>query len=320
MTPRFSRTLSATAATALSLLALTACSPAGGASEEGSASQTPPAAEQTSVAASPKAVAAQSEIESSLKDIEKKYDARVGVRAMDTDDGAAFEHRSDERFGFASSIKSLAVAELLDTATSEQLDERVTWTKEDVEKAGHTPVTTEYLDEGLPLRDLAEAAIRDSDNAATNIVFDHIGGPKGLDSALEDLGDTTTDISDEEPEINVVEEGDPRNTTTPEAFTNNLSALLDSENLSEKNRETLLHWMTGNASGKDLIPAGAPKGWKVADKSGHADALRSDVAFVFPPKRDPIVIAILTENNDPNVESDAALIEDTSRAVLNGFK
>ncbi|MGO2036360.1 MAG: hypothetical protein ACTH2U_07755 [Brevibacterium sp.] len=43
------------------------------------------------------------------------------------------------------------------------------------------------------------------------------------------------------------------------------------------------------------------------------------MAFVFPPQRDPIVIAILTENNDLAVESDAALIEETARAVLDGF-
>lgn len=319
MTPRMSRSLSA-AALSLSLVALAACSSAGNEPEADSPSphSTPPAA--TSAKTSPTRAADQAAIESELKVIEDTHDARVGVHALDTGNGVTVQHRENERFGFASSIKSLVVAELLATTTPEQLDEHVTWTKDDVEKAGHTPVTSEHLEEGLPLRDLAEAAIRDSDNAATNIVFDHIGGPEGLDSALEDRGDTTTEVADYEPEINVVEEGDPRNTTTPAAFTGNLASLLESENLSDENRETLIDWMSGNASGKDLIPAGAPKGWKVADKSGHADALRSDVAFVFPPQRDPIVIAILTENNDPNVESNAALIEDTARAVLDGYE
>ncbi|MGO2862932.1 MAG: class A beta-lactamase [Brevibacterium sp.] len=318
MTPRISRSISA-AALSLSLVTLAACSPTGNDPDADSPSHPSTAPATTSAQASPTRAADQAAIESELTDIEDAHDARVGVHALDTGDGATVQHRENERFGFASSIKSLAVAELLANSTPEQLDEHVTWTKDDVEKAGHTPVTSEHLEEGLPLRDLAEAAVRDSDNAATNIVFDHLGGPKGFDAALEDRGDTTTEVADYEPEINVVKEGDPRNTTTPAAFTGNLAALLEPENLSDENRETLIDWMSGNASGKDLIPAGAPEGWKIADKSGHADALRSDVAFVFPPQRDPIVIAILTENNDPADESDAALIEETARAVLDGF-
>lgn len=51
------------------------------------------------------AASAQEDITSELTAIEDKYDARVGVHAMDTGDGSFVEHRSDERFGFASTIK-----------------------------------------------------------------------------------------------------------------------------------------------------------------------------------------------------------------------
>lgn len=83
---------------------------------------------------------------------------------MDTSSVSAIAHRSDERFGFASTIKPLALAQLLDTTTPEQLDEHVTWTKEDVEKAGYTPVTKKQLGDGLPLDEVAESAVRVSDN------------------------------------------------------------------------------------------------------------------------------------------------------------
>lgn len=317
MTPRIYRILSATA---LSLITLSACSPAEGKADAESASQSTAPSGQSSTTASSRADAAQSEVESTLADIEDKYEARVGVHAMDTSDGSTLEHRSDERFGFASTIKSLAVAQLLSRTSPEQLDEQVTWTKEDVESAGYAPVTKKHLGDGLPLGDVAESALRVSDNAAANIVFDNIDGPKGLDSALEDLGDSTTEVVDREPDLNTIDPGSTDNTTTPVAFSNNLVALLDSEHLSQEDRSILLDWMSGNATGDPLIRAGAPKGWKVADKSGHADALRNDVAIVFPPERDPIVIAIMTQNHDPNTESDAALIEDSARAVLTAFE
>lgn len=266
------------------------------------------------------ASSAQEDITSELTAIEYKYDARVGVHAMDTGDETFVEHRSDERFGFASTIKSLAVAQLLATTSPEQLDEQVTWTKEDVVKAGYAPVTKKHLDDGLPLGKVAESALRVSDNAAANIVFDHIDGPEGLDSALEELGDSTTEVIDREPDLNTIKPGSTDNTTTPSAFSNNLEALLDTEHLSAEDRTILFDWMSGNSTGDPLIRAGAPEGWKVADKSGHADALRNDVAVLFPPKRDPIVVAIMTEQHDPTTESDAALIEDTSRSVLSAFE
>ncbi|MCI4010451.1 class A beta-lactamase [Brevibacterium sp. ZH18] len=266
------------------------------------------------------ATSAQEDITSELTAIEDQYDARVGVHAMDTSDGSTIEHRSEERFGFASTIKSLAVAELLARTTPEDLDEQVTWTKEDVEKAGYAPVTKKHLGDGLPLEKVAEAAIRVSDNAAANIVFDHIDGPKGLDLALEDLGDSTTEVVDREPDLNTIDPGKADNITTPAAFSNDLAALLDPDHLSDEDRTVLIDWMSDNETGDPLIRAGAPAGWKVADKSGHADALRNDVAIVFPPKRDPIVIAIMTENNNLNTKSDAALIEDTARAVLAAFE
>lgn len=69
------------------------------------------------------ATSTQDDITPELTAIEDQYDARVGVHAMDTSDGSTIEHRSEERFGFASTIKSLAVAELLARTTPEDLDE-----------------------------------------------------------------------------------------------------------------------------------------------------------------------------------------------------
>lgn len=142
----------------------------------------------------------------------------------------------------------------------------------------------------------------------------------GDDLALEDLGDSTTEVVAREPDLNTIDPGSADNTTTPAAFSNDLAALLDSDHLSDEDRTVLIDWMSDNETGGPLIRASAPAGWKVADKSGHADALRNDVAVVFPPKRDPIVIAIMTENNDLTTKSDAALIEDTARAVLAAFE
>lgn len=61
--------------------------------------------------------------------------------------------------------------------------------------------------------------------------------------------------------------------------------------------------MTGNATGGALIRAAAPDDWVVADKSGAGGyGTRNDIGIVWPPGRDPMVIAVLTTH----AEADAA--------------
>ena len=246
------------------------------------------------------------------------------MSALDTGSGDVVEHRPDERFGYASSLKVLAAAELLRQVPADQREERVTWTQEDVDAAGHSPVTSEHLDEGLTYPELAEAAVRQSDNTAMNLMLARIGGPEGLDAALEELGDTTTEVVHEEPALNDVEPGSTEDTTSPSAFTADLAALLDPERtpqiLDPTDRETLIDWMSGNPTGDTLIRAGAPGGWRVAEKSGGAGGIRNDVAILTPPGRAPIVVSVLTQRNDPEAEYDDALVARAAEAVLGEFE
>jgi beta-lactamase class A len=241
------------------------------------------------------------------------------VSVLDTGSGTTLTHRQEERFGYASTIKVLAAVVFLHDVPADQRDEVVTWTAADVTSAGHTPVTSQYVDEGMTLAALAEATVRTSDNLALNLVHDRIGGPAGLDRALEQLGDTTTEVVNTEPSLNTIEPGSTDDTTTPAAFTTDLAELATGDFLSGPDRATLLDWMSGNATGDTLIRAGAPDGWAVADKSGGAGGIRNDVAVITPPGRDPLVVTVLTERNDPDADYDDALVARAASVVLAEF-
>ncbi len=251
-----------------------------------------------------------------IASLEAQFDARVGIAAIDTGDDSTFEYRPDTRFGYASSLKVFIAAELLRSTDTADLAQTVRWSTEDVAAAGYSPVTAENTDGGLRLEQLAEAAVRDSDNTATNLVLERIGGPAGLDAALGRLGDDTTEVVSTEPDLNDVEPGTTDDTTTPAAFTANLQAHLDGSVLDDRDRATLLDWMSGNATGDSLVRAGAPAGWVVADKSGGAGAMRNDIAVVTPPGRDPIIITILTTRTDSNAEYDDELVARAAAVAL----
>ncbi|GAA3324888.1 hypothetical protein GCM10020331_054550 [Ectobacillus funiculus] len=65
----------------------------------------------------------------------------------------------------------------------------------------------------------------------------------------------------------------------------------------------------GNTTGDELIRAAVPKGWEVGDKTGAGDyGTRNDIAIVWPPNRDPIIIAILSTQDTKNATYNNELI------------
>ncbi|MBF4605042.1 class A beta-lactamase [Curtobacterium sp. VKM Ac-2884] len=254
-----------------------------------------------------------------LAGLEREYDATVGVVATDTVTGETVAYNGDRRFGYASTIKAFAAAQFLRSVPADARNEVVHWTAADVAAAGYSPVTEQHVADGLSYGQLAEAAVRMSDNTALNLVLTRIGGPSGLDTALTELGDTTTEVVHGEPDLNTIEPGSTEDTTTPAAFTAALATVLDGSTLDRADTALLVDWMGGNATGDALIRAGAPDGWVVVDKSGGAGPIRNDVARVTPPGGDPIVLSVLTTRNDPDAAYDDALVARSASAVLDAF-
>jgi beta-lactamase class A len=217
--------------------------------------------------------------EAAVLRLEDRYDATVGIVAIDTGTGAMLTYGADRRFGYASTLKAFAAAEFLRTVRGAARDEVARWTAEDVAAAGHSPVTSRHVSDGLTWAQLAEAAVRESDNTAMNLLLERIGGPSALQAGLARLGDSTTEVVHDEPDLNTIAPGSTDDTTTAAAFAADLHAVLGGGpiGLDDADRATLLGWMGGNVTGDTLVRAGTPAGWTVADKSGGAGGIRNDV-------------------------------------------
>lgn len=299
----------------LTAIVLTGCT--GGPAPTASATRTStpiPTASPSSITSTDR-----SAVHRALDALEREYDATVGVVATDTGTGESVAYDGDRRFGYASTLKVFAAAEFLRTVHGSDRDERAHWTAADVAAAGHSPATGQHVEDGLSYDQLAEAAVRQSDNTALNLLLARIGGPSGLDAALGRLGDDVTRVVHTEPALNTIEPGSTEDTTTPAAFAADLAAVLDGETLDAADTAQLVGWMSGNATGDTLVRAGAPRGWTVADKSGGAGAIRNDVALVTRPGAAPIVLAVLTTKNDPAAAYDDALVAKTAGVVLGAF-
>ncbi|MGG1848670.1 class A beta-lactamase BlaIII [Bacillus wiedmannii] len=255
----------------------------------------------------------------SFAKLEKEYDAKLGIYALDTGTNQTVAYHSDDRFAFASTSKSLAVGALLRKNSLEALDQRITYTRENL--SNYNPITEKHVDTGMTLKELADASVRYSDSTAHNLILKQLGGPSEFEKILREMGDTVTTSERFEPELNEVHPGETHDTSTPEAIAKTLQSFTLGTALPIEKRELLVDWMKRNTTGDKLIRAGVPKGWEVADKTGAGSyGTRNDIAIIWPPNKKPIVLAILSNHDKEDAKYDDKLIADATKVVLNTLK
>lgn len=250
-----------------------------------------------------------------FKALEHRFDARVGIYLHDTGTGRTVAYHADRRFAYASTYKALAVGVLLTRLPDGDLDDTITYTPEDLQ--AWSPVTSEHVRTGMTLRAVMAAAIRRSDNTAANLLLQQLGGPHALQRELRRIGDKTTRVDRKEPAVNSAIPGDLRDTSTPRAMASDLQTLALGNLLPPDRRKLFIGWLRRNTTGGPYIRAGVPDGWTVGDKTGNGGyGTRNDIAILWPPHDDPIVIAILTRRDTQDAASDDALIAEATRAAL----
>ncbi|GAA2105909.1 class A beta-lactamase [Brevibacterium salitolerans] len=247
--------------------------------------------------------------------LEDRFDARVGVYAVDTGTGREVSWRGDERFAYASTIKALAAAALLEKVGTAGLTKTVTIEESDI--VSHSPVTETRVGQSMSLEEVCEAALTQSDNTAANVLFAELGGPEAFDAQLNALGDTGTTVSRIEPELNEALPGDPRDTTTPRASAQNLREYVFGEALDDEETAALTTWMKNTRTGDTLVRAELPDDWTVGDKSGGGMyGSRGDLAVVWPTDGAPLVISVLSSREEEDAGYDDRLVSGAAAAAV----
>ena len=255
-----------------------------------------------------------------LKKFEDKYNANVGVYALNTATDEEITFNEDKRFAYASTFKAVSSAMLLEKTPHNELNKKVHVSKEDI--VPYSPVLEKFINKDITIKKLIEATMLYSDNTANNMIIEELGGYKEVNKRLKSLDDKTTKPSRMEPELNNYDPKSNRDTSTPQAFGKTLNKLINDGRLSKENKAFLIDLMINNKSGDTLIKKGAPKNFKVADKSGQAItyASRNDVAFVYPKgESKPIILVIFTNKEGKTDKPNDKVISETAKVVLEKF-
>ncbi|MBL1099346.1 class A beta-lactamase [Streptomyces coffeae] len=250
-----------------------------------------------------------------FKGLEKKFDARLGVYAIDTGTGREVAYNDGARFPFASTFKAMAAGAILRERSLDGMDKKITYSKDDLIE--WSPITEKHVDTGMTLGELCDAAVRYSDNTAANLILEELGGPKSLDADLEKMGDDITRMERNEPGLNDWNPKNTRDTTTPRAFAKDLRSFVLGDTLEKPERAQLADWLKRNTTGATTIRAGMPKNWTVGDKTGTGATYgsRNDIAVVWRPGADPIVVAIMTNRTAEDGKPDDRLLAQAAEVV-----
>ncbi|MEV5833673.1 class A beta-lactamase [Nocardia sp. NPDC052112] len=229
-----------------------------------------------------------------FSELERRFDARLGIFAVDTGTETTLAYRADERFAFCSTFKALAAAAVLSRNPLSYLDTRVYFTREDIRSI--SPITQDRVESGMTIGELCDAAVRYSDGTAGNLLLDKIGGTAGFTDYLHGLGDRIGRMDNYEPELNSVVPGDDSDTTTPRAIAADFRTLILGSALPDDKRALLTDWLERNVTGAKRIKSATPERWTVANKTGTGNYGRAnDIAIVTPPGRPPLLLAIMSD-------------------------
>ncbi|TDN69746.1 class A beta-lactamase [Paraburkholderia sp. BL10I2N1] len=258
--------------------------------------------------------------EAQLATLEKSSGGRLGLFALNTATGEQTRYRADERFPFCSTFKVILAGAILTRSTRVPgfMQQCVNYAQSEL--VHYSPVTAEHVGDGMTVAELCRAAIQYSDNTSANLLMKMLGGPAAVTSFARSIGNSEFRLDRWETELNSVVPGDQRDTSTPAAMARSLQTLALGDTLPPPQRAQLLDWLRGNKMGAKRIGAAVPADWQIGDKTGTGDyGTANDIAVLWPPAREPVVLAIYHTQLAADAKSRDDVIAVAARIVVNAL-
>lgn len=184
--------------------------------------------------------------------LEADLHGRIGVLVLDIGSDWQWGYREDERFLMASTFKSVLCGAVLGRGTEGKLslDEALPIRSEDI--LDYAPVTERQVGGTMSVDALCLAALDKRDNTAANVLIDRLGGPEEVTEFLRGIGVKVTRLDRKEPDLNLFDPADLRDTTTPTAILATWDAMLLGDVLPQPASERLTRWMSHGVSPPNL--------------------------------------------------------------------
>lgn len=214
-----------------------------------------------------------------------------GIYFQDLETNRYFEINGEEQFTAASLIKLPVILTLFREAEGGRIDLATVYRLREEDKRGGAG-SLQYKAAGYEItyRQMAQLMGKQSDNTAFKVISQVLGEEK-IQSTINDLGMKKTSFA--------------QNLTTPKDIGIFFERLWRGRVVSDKSREEILSFLT-ETIWEERIPAGLPKGIRVAHKIGSEVGVVSDAGIVFDQK--PFIVVIMSQGVN-EIEAKKALPE-----------
>jgi len=234
---------------------------------------------------------------STIRQVDHDLDGVLGVAIEDLTTGQKFLLRENEVFPQASSIKIAVLAELCrqHQQSSEGVPGKAKLSDLYTVQAGDLVPDSDIMQGLTPTvtrltnRDLATMMVAVSDNAAANVLIDHVG-MENVNGLLDSLGLSHTRLRRKMMDLKAASEG-RENIATPREMLTLLEQVYRGKVLNKEMTDEFLKLLSTHKD--SWIPRDLPEGLRVANKPGSLEGVRNDSGIVFAQNR-PYVICIMT--------------------------
>jgi len=197
-------------------------------------------------------------------------------------DGTSIRDGADQELIAASLIKVPLVMNLYRAAELKRvnLDQKVTITQAELDNA-YGDLWQRGAGASLTLRQAAQFALKNSDNTATHVIFDHIKGLLSYEEESLARLDVDQNSQNGQAVINA------------RSYASVLKSLYYSSYLQKQDSEEILAYLTQSSATNRLV-LGVPAGVAVAHKNGvfNSSWSESDCGIVYVPKR-PYIVCVM---------------------------
>ncbi len=238
------------------------------------------------------------ELEDKLTMLSLKYpQIEPAIYVWDYSKSRSVEINSNELYSSASIIKLPILVELLRYSESlkKATDKPIDFHKklqfnEIYRTSGSGSLQYEKAGNEYSINHLASIMIQSSDNSATNMLLEQIGGMEGLNSAVRKWGLESTQMSNWLPDL--------KGTNTISA--KDMATLLyniENPKFLNSNSKYLIQQYMSNVHNNTLIHAGLPKKAEFIHKTGDIGTMLGDAGIVYAPSGRKYIVVILTKRN-----------------------
>ncbi len=204
-----------------------------------------------------------------------------------------------------------------------QLDQPVLFQRSDrfVPKA-YSPLQDKYPEANVdvPLRELLQLSVSQSDNAAADLLLRLMGGTGPVRQYIQSLGVQGFNLLHSEHELHVDERRQYQDWFTPIAAVQLLRRLADRSPLNPEHTALLLGWMTNSARPGRLAGL-LPPGAVVAHKTGTSDtehgvtAATNDIGLITLPGGEKLAVAVFLTDSTANAADRDRAIARAAQAI-----